>query len=119
MFDPDKMDILVFTSYPFAVEGINSPADIPDGYYKKAFDYISNKSFGFSELAWPSMEAFGGEQGQADFIMNVTSRLTKDQNIDLHLLGWAWLHDIDEHDYTGLKKKDGTEKLAYEVWKNI
>jgi hypothetical protein len=119
MFDPDKMDILVFTSYPFAVEGINSPADIPDGYYKKAFDYISNKSFGFSELAWPSMEAFGGEQGQVDFIMNVTGRLTKDQNIDLHLLGWAWLHDIDEHDYTGLKKKDGTEKLAYEVWKNI
>jgi len=25
MFPPDKMDILVFTSYPYAVQGINIP----------------------------------------------------------------------------------------------
>ena len=60
MFSPENMDLLVFTSYPYAVQGIN-----------------------------------------------------------LHLLGWAWLHDIDQNDYLGLIKRDGTEKLAYQVWKNL
>jgi hypothetical protein len=26
---------------------------------------------------------------------------------------------LDEKDFIGLIKRDGTEKLAYEVWKNI
>jgi hypothetical protein len=119
MFDPDKVDILVFTSYPHAVEGINRPADIPDNYYQKIFDHFPRKPFGFSELAWPSLESFGGEEGQADFIKNITSRLTGDQEVDLHLLGWAWLTDINENDYIGLKRIDGTGKMAYEVWENI
>lgn len=119
MFNPDKIDVLVFTSYPHAVKGINSPKDIPDDYYKRASDYFPDKPFGFSELGWPSLEAFGGEQGQADFIVDVSGRLTVEQRIDLHLLGWAWLHDIDQNDHVGLKKRDGTEKMAYEAWENI
>ena len=119
LFNPDKIDILMFTSYPYAVKGINNPEDIPNDYYKKAFEYFPDKQFGFSEVAWPSLEDFGGEQGQADFITHITSRLTKDNGIDLHVLGWAWLHDIDENDYTGLKKMDGSEKLAFEIWKNL
>jgi len=68
MFNADKIDILVFTSYPHAVQGINKPQDIPNDYYSKALDYIPGKPFGFSELGWPSLDAFGGEKGQADFL---------------------------------------------------
>lgn len=31
MFDPAKMDLLALTSYPYAVQGIRSPSDIPLG----------------------------------------------------------------------------------------
>lgn len=119
MFNPEKMDLLVFTSYPYAVRGINRPSDIPDNYYSEALSYLSDKPLGFSELGWPSIDAFGGEQAQADFITEVIGRLTKEQGINLHLFGWAWLHDLDENDHIGLIKRDGAEKLAYEVWKNI
>ena len=33
--------------------------------------------------------------------------------------GWSWLHDINEDDYAGLKRKDGTVKMAFEVWENL
>ena len=116
MFDAGKIDVLVFTSYPHAVQGVNRPEDIPNDYYRRASDYMRNKPFGFSELGWPSLDAFGGEQGQADFILDVSGRLTIDQAIDLHLLGWAWLHDVDENDHVGLIEHDGTPKTAYETW---
>lgn len=119
MFNPDKLDILVLTSYPHAVQGINRPSDVPDNYYSKLKEYIPNKPIGFSEVAWPSNEAFGGEQGQADFLRELCGRLIQDEAIDLRLLGWPWLHDIDSNDYTGLIRKDGTPKPAYSVWKGI
>ncbi|MGQ9787955.1 MAG: hypothetical protein ACUVQM_01375 [Candidatus Hadarchaeaceae archaeon] len=119
MFPQEKIDILVITSYPYAVQNINRPSDIPDDYYSKVSGYMPNKPFGFSELGWPSIDAFGGEQGQADFIIKVLDSLTKEQGINLQLLGWAWLHDLDENDYLGIIKRDGTEKLAYSVWKNL
>jgi len=119
MFNPEKMDLLVFTSYPYAVQGIKRPSDIPDDYYSRALSYLPGKPFGFSELGWPSIDFFGGEQAQADFIMQVAGRLTREQGINLHLFGWAWLHDLNENDHIGLIKRDGTEKLAYEAWKNI
>ena len=119
MFDPEKVDLIVFTSYPHAVQGINSPQDIPDDYYMKALDFVPNKPLGFSELGWPSLEAFGGEQGQADFISHASGRLTADQGVDLRLFGWAWLHDVEENDHVGLIKRDGTEKMAYCVWSDL
>ncbi|MEM3708396.1 MAG: hypothetical protein QXF43_01985, partial [Nitrososphaerales archaeon] len=119
MFNPEKMDLLVFTSYPYSVQGINRPSDIPNDYYSKALIYMPDKPVGFSELGWPSMDAFGGEQAQADFIAQVVGRLTREQGINLYLFGWAWLHDLNENDSIGLIKRNGTEKLAYEVWKNI
>ena len=119
LFNPDKLDVLVFTSYPFAVQGILMPSDIPDDYYLAALQYMPSKPFGFSELGWPSLEAFGGEKGQADFLLNVSTRLTIQQGIDLHLFGYAWLHDLDENDSIGLIRRNGTEKLAYQVWKEI
>ncbi len=116
MFDPNKIDMLVFTSYPFAVESINAPEDIPDNYYKVASDHMPEKPFGFSELGWPSIEEFGGEEGQADFLSDSINRLTTAQNIDLRLLSWIWLTDLDESDHVGLKMRDGTEKSVYNLW---
>ena len=119
MFSPGKIDILVLTSYPYAVQGINRPSDIPDDYYSNLLNYMPGKRFGFSEVAWPSMSAFGGEEGQADFLSQVVGRLTVEQGVDLHLLGWPWLHDLGEADFVGLIQRNGTPKLAYSAWRSI
>ena len=119
MFNPDKLDLLMLTSYPHAVRRIHCPSDIPDDYYSRLKAYMPGKPVGFSEVAWPSLEAFGGEQSQADFLRELCGRLTHDNGAELRLLGWPWLHDLDDNDYTGLIRKDGTVKLAYGVWKGI
>ena len=118
LFNQEKLDILVMTSYPHSLKGVNRPSDIPDTYYADVAALMPGKPIGFSELAWPSMDAFGGEQGQSDFLTEAAGRLTVKQGLELHLLGWAWLHDLGE-DYAGLIRKDGSEKLAYRTWKNI
>ncbi len=119
MFPVDKLDLLVFTSYPHAVQGINRPEDVPDDYYSRALGIVPDKLIGFSEVGWPSLDAFGGEQSQADFIVVLGGRLTAGQGIGLHLVGWPWLHDVDANDNIGLIRQDGTEKLAYEEWKRL
>lgn len=129
MFDSEKMDILVLTSYPYSVrkdaggemleEPHNQPSDIPDTYYAEVLQYMPGKPLGFSEIAWPATEFYGGEEGQAGFITEVSGRLTIDQGISLHLLGWPWLHDLSGGDETGLIRRDGTEKKAYGVWKEL
>ena len=119
LFDAKKIDLLVFTSYPYAVRGINRPSDILGDYYSRASNYLPGKPVGFSELGWPSLDAFGGEQAQADFVMQASGRLTRGQGMDLKLFGWAWLHDLDENDHIGLMKRDGTAKLAYRTWKSV
>ena len=113
------LDILVFTTYPFSVQGILSPSDIPDEYFLRAFDHIGSMPIGFSELSWIVHESFGGEKGQADFLRYMVGRLTIDQGIDLKLLGWAWLHDLPGGDSTGLITYSGKEREAYTVWKEI
>jgi len=118
LFNPDKMDLLVFTSYPYSL-GITSPSKIPDDYYLKAANYMPGKPFGFTEIAWPSLEALGGEQAQADFIIQATSRLTRDKGINLRFFGWPWLHDLNENDAVGLIKFNGDEKLGYNAWKKL
>lgn len=119
LFNPQKVDILVFTSYPYAVQGINNPSDIPDDYYTRALQYMLGKPLAFSEVAWASLDAFGGEKGQADFLRDICGRLTVDQGINLLFVGWPWLCDLAETDFTGLVYRDGTEKVAYTVWKEI
>jgi len=119
LFDPGKMDLLAFTSYPFAVQGINGPADIPDDYYSRAPGYLGNKSipFGFTELAWSTLEAFGGETAQAQFLKDARGRLTADQGLDLRLLGWWSLYDLEGDPHkTGLISRDGRERDSYQVW---
>ncbi len=118
LFNPSKLDLLIFTSYPYAT-GKTNPAMIPDDYYSQAADYLPGKPFGFSEIAWASLPALGGEQAQADFIQQATHRLTRQRGINLHLFGWAWLHDLNKDDAVGLIKIDGTEKIGYGVWKSL
>ncbi len=119
MFSAGKMDLLVLTSYPYAVKGINRPSDIPDDYYLKAAACFPGKPFGFTEVGWASLEPFGGENGQADFLKDLTSRLTLDRGLDLTLLGYAWLHDLDDKDAIGLIYRNGTAKLGFEVWQKL
>lgn len=119
MFDANKMDLLVFTSYPYSVKGIGRPDKIPDDYYVRAAEYMPGKPFGFSELGWPALEAFGGEQAQADFITQAASRLTLKQGINLHLFGWAWLSALDNNDAIALIKRDGNPRPAYQAWQAV
>ncbi|KYK29908.1 MAG: hypothetical protein AYK19_19010 [Theionarchaea archaeon DG-70-1] len=118
LFNPQKMDILAFTSYPHAVQRISRPSDIPDDYYSRALKYMDNP-LGFTEVAWSSLDAFGGEQGQADFLRDICGRLTIQQGVDLYFVGWPWLRDLSDDVSIGLIKRDGTEKLAYTVWKEL
>lgn len=119
MFDPNKLDLLALTSYAYAGQSVNRPADIPNDYFSRALSYMPRKKIALTELGWPSMNEFGGEQGQTDFLSDVSGRLMTEQDMQLHMLAWAWLLDIDSDDYIGLVKQDGNEKLAYSVWKEL
>jgi hypothetical protein len=82
LFNPDTIVVLVFTSYPHAVQGFNRSHDIPDNYFGKVLDLVHGKTFGLSEHGWPSLDTFGGENGQADFLETVLTRLTTEQGIN-------------------------------------
>ena len=118
-FDENKMDLLALTTYPYAVQGINKLSDIPIDYYQRIASYMPNTPFGFTEIGWSSLNVFGGEKGQYDFLINLSSTLTQNQGINLELFGYIWLHDQPGGDTTGLIKLNGKEKLAYNAWKQI
>ncbi len=118
-FNMDKLDLLALTSYPYAVQGINRPSDIPSDYYTSIALMMPDTPFGFTELGWSSLEAFGGEQAQYDFLINLTTSLMENEAVNLLMLGYIWLHDQFEDDTVGLITHDGTEKLGYLAWKQI
>ena len=113
------MDMLVFTSYPYAVQGINRPADIPNDYYAKSINYMQGKPLGLSEFGWSAMDVFGGEQSQADFINEIVGRLTIEQKVNLQFLGWPWLSALDNNDSIAFVKMDGSERLAFTTWQRV
>ncbi|MGA1848796.1 MAG: Ig-like domain-containing protein [Thermoplasmatota archaeon] len=117
LFDPDKLDMVVLTSYPFSLAGIDRVDELGDDYYSSVLNFIGDKPFGLSEVAWTSNPFFGGQAEQAAFIRNLTGRLTIDQGLDLELLGWSWLHDLGPGDETGLINATGSAKPALEAWK--
>lgn len=119
MFNQSKIDLLAFTSYPYAVAGIKNPSDLPIDYYSRALNYMPNKPFGFSELGWSANDYFGGEEGQAEFLTLAAGNLTRGQGVNLRMLCWVWLHDLSQTDQVGLIKLDGSERQAYEVWKSL
>jgi hypothetical protein len=113
LFDPDKLDILAFTSYPHSIQGVNSPKDIPQDYYSGVASMVPGKPVAFTEIAWPSHPAFGGEAGQAEFIRMIPGLL---DGLDVEFVMWPWLHDLGEGDYTGLITADGFEKAGLPEW---
>jgi len=122
LFNPEKLDILVFTTYAFAVAGISTVPDVPDDYYSRALAFLGapDKPFGFTETAWSTLEFFGGELGQADFLSDLATRLTLDRGVNLHLLGWFVLYDLDSDPHqVALIDREGREKPAWEVWKEL
>jgi hypothetical protein len=129
MFDSSRLDLLVFTSYPYSVRKdssgavlsrpVNRPDDIPDDYYSRALAYMPGKSLGFTEIAWTSADFYGGEEAQAAFLTQVAGRLTAGQGADLELLGWCWLYDLSPDQPVGLIRSDGTEKAACAVWESL
>ncbi|MEO0250014.1 MAG: hypothetical protein ABIN58_10905 [candidate division WOR-3 bacterium] len=119
MFDPNHLDLLALTSYPYTVQGIRSPSDIPHDYYSKALAHTPGLSLALIEVGWPSLEALGGEAAQRDFLAQAVGRLTREQGIPLNLVGWAWLHDINPNDTMGLLRRDNSPKAAYEIWKAL
>lgn len=121
-FDPQTLDLLVYTSYPFAVGGIDEVKDIPDDYYVRSWEFLSlpEKTLGFTEVAWSSHQSFGGEEAQAEFLRQLTGRLTGSPDTDLELLGWWSLYDLQSSPHRlGLLSVDGREKEVYRVWKNL
>jgi len=62
-------------------------SDIPDNYYSRPLEDMPGKPFGLIEAAWSALDAFGGEQGQADFINQIGGRLTIGQGVNLQLIG--------------------------------
>ncbi len=118
LFNSSKLDLLVLTSYPFSLAGVDGVSDLPDDYYSRAFDHIDSMPIGFSELGWPSDGPFGGEEGQAAYIRNMTSRLTLEEGLDLELLGWAWLTDQGPTDSMGLMDMSGNRKEGFTAWVN-
>ena len=119
LFDPARMDLLVFTSYPFAVAGVHATSDLPSDYYSAAASYMPGKPFGFSELGWSADPFFGGEAGQAQFLSLVTGNLTTGQGVNLRLVCWDWLRDLAPTDQTGLISYNGTERAAFQVWQGL
>ncbi|MFH1998547.1 MAG: hypothetical protein ABIK28_02650 [Planctomycetota bacterium] len=84
LFDADTLDVLAFTSYPFAVQGINMVTDLPDDYYSRALDPIAAPDipFAFTEVAWSTLAPFGGEReaglrGLKKFVV-------------IGLMSWVW-----------------------------
>jgi hypothetical protein len=119
MFRPEKLDLLVLTSYPFAVRGQHQVPKVPDDYYLRAARCLPGKRLGFSELGWNALPPLGGEPGQAEFITQLAGRLTRAQGIELEFLCWVWLHDLNENDHNGLIRRDGSPKPAYAAWKKL
>ena len=117
LFNPSKLDLLAFTSYPYTVKEVNSPDDLPEDYYTNALIYLPDKPMSFTELGWSSHPFFGGENGQADFLQQVVGRLSK--GADLEFIGWCWLSDLSESDTVGLFSYLGVEKKAWGIWQGL
>jgi hypothetical protein len=113
-FNPATLDLLVLTSYPHSLAGVNKPSDIPSDYYSNIVIRVPGKSVAFSEITWPSLPHFGGEQSQVDFIDRLDGDLI--DGVEMEFIMWSWLTDIAESDYTGLIRRDGTHKLGYQAW---
>jgi len=116
LFDPARLDLIGITSYPFAVQGVNSPENIPADYYSAIAALVPNKPLGFTELCWWSNPAYGGETAESLFVSRIPQLLS---GLKVEFVLWPWLCDLDSTDYTGFKTSDGKAKPALSPWQNL
>ncbi|MBN1682146.1 PD40 domain-containing protein [Candidatus Bathyarchaeota archaeon] len=117
LFNPEKLDLVAFTSYPYSVISVNSPRMLPDDYYTRALNYLPGKSLALIEVGWSSNQYFGGEEAQSQYLLDLVNRLSAGS--DLELLGWCWLSDLSETDSVGMFTYSGEEKLVWSDWKEL
>ena len=119
-FDPKKIDVFGFTTYPrFA-----TPADIPAGYYQPIVQRTGDVPVAFTEIGWPTMPGDAdGKQHQADFLLRFL-RETKQMNLEMVV--WTFLHDLAPPDkkapqssHCGLFNYYGQPKPAWSIWQRL
>ncbi|MBI4440107.1 hypothetical protein HY638_03995 [Candidatus Woesearchaeota archaeon] len=114
MLDDFKLDIAVFTTYPYLV--YDNPVDIPSDYYSSIKQHTS-LPIGFTEMGWPSESMPGrdsSEEEQALFV-DKFGELAGSPEIKI----WSFLYDqktIAPFDTMGLKGRNGVEKKAWARW---
>lgn len=117
----NRIDALGFTSYPYFE--YDTPSEIPGNYYNEIAKYWDGPVI-FTEVGWlggQSPPYPGGETDQAKFISQF---FNLSENLELRYVTWLFLHDWDGQDnlsafrFIGLRKNDGTPRLADAAWQN-
>ena len=122
-----RMDLLAFSSYPGVA--FDAPEDIPSDYYT-GLDERTDKPVAITETGYPSDAPDEGdgdepptETEQAAFLR----RLLRDADrIDMGLVVWFAGQDptfeggasSDLIRHIGLRRRDGTGKAAWQVWRD-
>jgi hypothetical protein len=116
----DKLDLVVFTTYP-EVEAIYQTAeDLPSDYYSEIQNHVS-RPIAFAELGWSASRP-EEEVHQTLFISRFREMI---QPLDPAFVNWIFMHDIAARgsgtplDHTGLRYFDGSPKAAWQAWKSL
>jgi hypothetical protein len=133
-FNPDKLDLFGFTSYPHMLgypgpPTYERPSDMPSDYYTRIMNYTGPRPIVFSEIGWTSSELLrgGSEQEQVDFLLWF---LEHTSSMPLEIVSWLCLYDLRTpeeetdpnampNDFVGLRYKNGTEKEIWAYWQAL
>jgi len=122
-FDPKKMDLFGFTTYP-DLQKFASPAAIPRDYYRPIAERVGQAPVAFTEIAWPTVPGDAqGETHQAEFLRWF---LQETKTMNLEMVIWPFLHDLAPAEkkairssYLGLFDYYGRPKQAWSLWQKL
>ncbi|MEE9393547.1 MAG: Ig domain-containing protein [Planctomycetota bacterium] len=106
------MDIAAFTSYPYLEYA--TPAAIPASHYDDISAHWDRGPVAFSEIGWLAAPSFPYPGGQADQVAFLDRFFSLTTNINMKLVQWLFLHDVDGQAMfppfvgIGLRSNDGT-----------
>ncbi|MCH7698683.1 MAG: hypothetical protein IH865_07085 [Chloroflexi bacterium] len=120
-FEP-RLDVLAISSYPDVV--FPEADDIPDSYYQQLLLYtnrpVAIAGMGYSSRATEELDSLEAEQAQAAFLRRT---LDNAQQLNMPFVVWFIGQDPSftgestlDLANSGLRRQDGTEKLAWRVW---
>ena len=120
-FEP-RLDVLAISSYPDVV--FPEADGIPDSYYQQLLLYtnrpVAIAGMGYSSRATEEIDSVEAEQAQAAFLRRT---LDNAQQLNMPFVVWFIGQDPSftgestlDLAHSGLKRQDGTEKLAWRVW---